>query len=162
MGEFAEASTDELAKVLARRLLTRSEYLDASNEPEWLMRERVLRDIGARTVYAGSPASRVIPITTDHRLVHAAIRCADGRARGPIFDALLRRLHNQIDGTVPFANDPLDRHRLTSAVFDAPDRSPTALRPLARELLDRLDPLSRGPVERFLATYGAYRTPGEP
>ncbi len=153
------AATDPFARITAMRMLVRGDATTSGVEPEWLRRVRVLRDLGARSVHAGSPAALDLPTTADLRLVHAAIRCADGRARGPILDSLTRRLHLQATGEVPFASDPLDEHRLVSAVFDASDRSPTPLRALGRALVEKLDPLSRGPVERFLAAAGTFRAP---
>ena len=67
------------------------------------------------------------------------------------------RLQAQANGTLPFAADPLLQHRLVAAVFDATDLGPTPLRPLAVTLRERLDPLARGPVDRFLAHYGEVR-----
>jgi|GEM_PF-2705769 len=156
---IAAAASDPFARVTATRMLVRGDANTVGVEPEWLRRVRVLRDLGARSVHAGSPAAIDLPTTPDLRLVHAAIRCADGRARAPILDSLTRRLQLQATGEVPFASDPLDQHRLVSAVFDASDRSPTPLRALGRALVEKLDPLSRGPVERFLAAAGTFRLP---
>lgn len=81
-------------------------------------------------------------------------------ARDPEHDALpalVRRIELQADGTMPVDPDPLDQHRLCAAVFDEVRLSPTILRPLAVKMRERVDPLARGPLDRFIARHGAMR-----
>lgn len=72
---------------------------------------------------------------------------------------LIRRISLQAAGSMPFESDVLIEHRLLTAVFDSTTTSPTPLRPLAVALRPRLDPLGRGPVERFIARHGEARAP---
>lgn len=81
-------------------------------------------------------------------------------ARDPQRDALpalIRRLELQAAGAMPVDPDPLDQHRLCSAVFDEVRLSPTVLRKLAVQLRDKVDPLARGPLDRFIARHGETR-----
>lgn len=152
-----QGATDAQRRLIAKRLL--SPMPQMPGEPDWLIRDRILRELGERSIRPGSLAWQAIAGGSDEGLVHAAIRCADGRARGIILDALDERLRRQAAGEVPLAADPLDQHRLVSAIFDAPDRSPSGLRDLARAIEPRLDPLSLGPVRRFFEINGRFRAP---
>jgi hypothetical protein len=95
--------------------------------------------------------------TTDPLLLRALL--AD-LARDPartVLPVLVERLAVQAAGTLPLDPDALDQHRLCAAVFDDVRLSPTPLRPLAIALRERVDPLARGPIERFIARHGEMR-----
>jgi len=81
-------------------------------------------------------------------------------ARDPeriVLPALVERIGLQAAGTLPLDPDPIDQHRLCAAVFDDIHLSPTPLRPWAVALIDKVDPLARGPIERFLKRHGRER-----
>jgi hypothetical protein len=69
---------------------------------------------------------------------------------------LVERVRMQADGA-PLDADPVDQHRLFAAVFDDVRLSPTLARPWAVALRERVAPLARGPIDRFLARHGAVR-----
>jgi hypothetical protein len=128
----------------------------AGDLPVWAQREAVLRALGeARPLTAWW--SGVIADTADPALVHAAILLAERKPSLDLLAALVERLRRQAAGTTAIDPDPLLQSRLTSTVFDSPYLSPTPLRPIALALKDRLDPLGRGPLVRFLERRGSER-----
>lgn len=152
------AAGSGLGRIAARRYLGRPDGGPLpENAPDWLVRERALRELGRRAVSPGGTAAIALVSGTDGDVLHAAVRCLDGSQRDLILDLLVERLRRFSESGAPDIADPLLRHRVISAVFDAADRSPTPLRPLAVALRPRLDGLALGPVERFLKRYGEIR-----
>jgi hypothetical protein len=155
---LVEASGGGAGRIAARRYLGRPDGGPLpEGAPEWLVRERALRELGRNAVVPGGAAATALVEGGDEEILHAAVRRLDGPQRGLILDLLAERLRRYGETGVPDVVDPLVRHRVVSAVFDAPERSPTPLRALALALRPRLDPLARGPVERFLARHGEVR-----
>ena len=158
---LAAAADDGAARIAARRLLSLpgAPAGPIADHPPWLAREIALRDLARGLLAAGAPATVSIVTGSDERVLAAALRAARGPYRARLLSLFIDRLQAQIAGTLPFAADPLLQHRLVAAVFDATDLGPTPLRPLAVALRGSLDPLTRGPVDRFLAQYGEVRPP---
>ena len=156
---IAAAAGDGLARLAARRLLSQPSAPAGprDDQPPWLAREIALRDLARGMLAADTPATLGLAAGGDDRLLAAALRALRGPYRTRLLGLFIDRLQAQANGTLPFAADPLLQHRLVAAVFDATDLGPTPLRPLAVTLRERLDPLARGPVDRFLAHYGEVR-----
>ncbi len=95
--------------------------------------------------------------TTDPLLLRALLADFGRDPARTVLPALVERLTLQAAGTLPLDPDALDQHRLCAAVFDDVRLSPTPLRPLALALRERVDPLARGPIERFLKRHGEMR-----
>jgi len=153
------AAGDGIARLAACRLLSQpaAPAGPAADWPDWLAREIVLRDLSRGLLASETPAAGAIVRGADEHVLVAALRALAGPHRPRVLALLSDRLTAQAAGGLPFAEDPLLQHRLVAAVFDATDLSPTPLRPLAVALRDRLDPLARGPVDRFLARHGEVR-----
>lgn len=156
---LAVADDDGIARLAARRLLSlpSAPAGPVDGRPPWLARELALRDLARGQLAAGSPAALALVVGADDLVVAVALRAVRGPHRVRLLDLLADRLRAQAAGRLPLAADPLLQHRLIAAVFDAADLGPTPLRPLALALRERLDPLARGPVERFLARHGEVR-----
>jgi hypothetical protein len=178
------SSAGGAGRIAARRFLGRPDGGPLpENSPPWLIRERALRELGRNAVTPGSEAGRALVKGMDDEVLHAAVRRLEGPQREMLLDLLSERLRRFGETGSPDITDPLVRHRVVAAVFGAPDRSPTPLRPIAVMLRDRLDKeasareqqwgrtvssvekrerldkdaLIRGPVERFLARHGDIR-----
>jgi hypothetical protein len=93
----------------------------------------------------------------DPDLLRAVITACERNTDHLLAHLLLERLRNQAAGSVPLEHDPLLQHRLLCVVFESPHLSPTPLRQIALTLRDKVDALSRGPIERFLARVGEKR-----
>jgi hypothetical protein len=101
--------------------------------------------------------SRAITMDQDPDLLRAVITACERNTDHLLAHLLLERLRNQAAGSVPLEHDPLLQHRLLCVVFESPHLSPTPLRQIALTLRDKVDALSRGPIERFLARVGEKR-----
>ncbi len=95
--------------------------------------------------------------TTDPVVLRALLADLARDEERTVLPALVARVALQAAGTLPLDPDPIDEHNLCAAVFDDVHLSPTPLRPWALILRDQVDPLARGPIERFLERHGEMR-----
>ena len=80
----------------------------------------------------------------------------------PLMALLVQRLTAQAAKEMALDEDPLIQARITAAVFGSAVLSPTPLRTIGRDLLPRIAPLAKPPIERFLAAHGRFRDPDAP
>ena len=76
----------------------------------------------------------------------------------PLLRILIQRLRMQAAGELAMDEGPL-QHAICHAIFDSPYLSPTPLRELAVQLIDRVPSLAQMPIRRFLALHGEKRSP---
>jgi hypothetical protein len=95
--------------------------------------------------------------TTDPLVLRALLVDVSRDPEHLLLPVLVERVQLQADGKLALDADPLDQHHLFATVFDNLRLSPTPLRPWAVALLDRVTPLARGPIERFIARHGRER-----
>ncbi len=95
--------------------------------------------------------------TTDPLVLRALLADLARDPKQTVLPALVERVGLQAAGTLPIDPDPIDQHRLYAAVFDDVHLSPTQLRPWAVTLREQVEPLARGPIERFLKRHGETR-----
>lgn len=149
-------------RLLARRLLRlaaeQPTYPAPPGEPDPLLRREVLL---ARLVsHRGKDAKgwqHEAATSPDPWVLRALLHDLARDPERTALPALRERVALQAAGALPLDPDPLDQHRLMHAVFDDLTASPTELRPWALALRGRVDPLARGPLERFLQRHGEQR-----
>ena len=156
------AELDPTTRLLLRRLVADPQLLgdEASllaRLPAWLRRDAILRWM-AEPADGGHAWVAMAAVTDDQSLVLALLTRVERSSDPGLLDILMRRLAAQATGSIAIDPDPFLQARLTTAVFDATTLSPTPLRPIARDLLPKLSPLGKAPVERFLARAGRFRS----
>ena len=153
---------DPTTRLLLRRLfadpmLLGDEASLLARLPAWLRRDAILRWM-AEPADGAHAWVAMAAITDDQSLVLALLTRVERSSDPGLLDILMRRLAAQATGSIAIDPDPFLQARLTTAVFDATTLSPTPLRPIARDLLPKLSPLGRAPVERFIARAGRFRS----
>lgn len=134
----------------------------------WLLQEKqpraktllplfFLRQLEDTSVIPSTGISKAVALDPDPRLCLTLLQEAERRQDRRLLGILVQRLTAQAEGTLPLERDETFEHRFLSGVFESPYLSPTPLRPLAQKLKDRVTPLCRGPIERFLTRVGTIR-----
>ena len=160
-----DATVTALHQRLAQRLSADEDWLASRSVtvdelPSWLRRDAVLRELMlARRVLRRW--SNTVAYGDDTNLVEAVLWQARRHEDPEVLGVLMERLKRQSEGRQLIDADPWLQARLTATVFDSMRLSPSPLRPIANAILPRLDPLARGPVERFLARHGRFRSATE-
>jgi len=126
--------------------------------PPLVARDALLRqfDLGADRVSQRLIAG-VLQAVDDPLLMRAVLTRVEADPEPVLLDVLVDHWQQIDSGDASLPDDPILQHRLSTAVFDSPYLSPTPLRPLAVELLERVHPGARGPMERFLERHGETR-----
>jgi len=130
----------------------------ADSLPPLLLRDLVLRRLGLEQD-VDTELRPAAAASSDANLLRALLRAYERSPSQDLSRLLMRRVALQASGALPLEQDAYTEHRLLCALFDSTTISPTPLRPLAKALRPRLDPLGRGPVERFIARHGEERAP---
>jgi hypothetical protein len=151
----------------ARRFLRRLATTDVIVVNEWaigrgevaddMVRDLILRTLADQRRWADTDLRRLVRRCADSRVAVAVATIAQRARSVDLLRHLLSRFRAQDKGELPLDEDPIHQHELSAAVFGSPYLSPTWLRPLALGLRERLHPLARKPLERFLAAYGEER-----
>ena len=134
----------------------------------WLLRENqsraktllplfFLRQLDDAAVLPDADIAKSVALDPDPRLCLTLLHEAERRQDRRLLSVIVQRLTAQAEGTLPLERDETIEHRFLSGVFESPFLSPTPLRPLAQKLKDRVTPLCRGPIERFLSRAGTIR-----
>ena len=158
----AGTELDPTTRLLLRRLVADPMLLgdEASllaRLPAWLRRDAILRWM-AEPADGAHAWVTMAAVTDDQSLVLALLTRVERSSDPGLLEILMHRLAAQAAGSIAIDPDPFLQARLTTAVFDATTLSPTLLRPIARDLLPKLSPLGRAPVERFIARAGRFRS----
>lgn len=159
----ALASAEPVALRLLRRLagidpvVLRAAELHLDTQPPTIIRDAALRHLTGIRPIDDDAWIAFVSRTQDTAVLRAVLHAHDVSDDQDLLRVILARIRLQAAGTVPVESDPMLEHHLLSAAFDATSISPTTLRPLALALRSRLDPLARGPVERFIARHGEVR-----
>ncbi len=151
------------ARALARRLVADVEFLGEewgllARLPPGLRRDALLRWFA----HAGTEELRWRPLAArsqDPMIIRAVLSQVERQPDSPLLTLLVDRLTAQAANRIPLDEEPMIQARITAAVFGSAILSPTALRGVARDLLTRVAPLARPPIERFLAAHGRFREP---
>ncbi len=149
-------------RALARRLVADVDFIGdepalLGRLPGWLRRDALLR----WAVHPGEERRWVALAarSRDPMIVRAILSQVERSPDSELLAVLVDRLAAQAAKELPLDADPLIQARLTSAVFGSAVLSPTPLRTIARDLRERLEPVARLPVERFLTAKGRFRDP---
>ena len=127
-------------------------------EAEAIRRDIILRLLADERMHHLPLLGQLIHESNDPEVLRSLLRMNDVKLSMPLLRILIQRLRMQAAGELAMDEGPL-QHAICHAIFDSPYLSPTPLRELAVQLIDRVPSLAQMPIRRFLALHGEKRSP---